>query len=168
MRRVQNGTTCAAPSPRVPGLVRATITVLARTLVARRTARTGIGQLRSRAGAATAVAALADSILRDIDALDRATGPATATGPVVSAGLAVQFQSLFGALVGDGGYGSGSVEGRPSAARVARARELENQWVTFRTQAATILGTMLNRLNGAAAQAGVSAVTRPPGIRERD
>jgi len=79
----------------------------------------------------------------------------------VPAGIAVQYQTLYGTLVGDGGYGSGSAEGRPNAARFARARELAAQWATVRAQADALLGPMLSRLNSAAAQAGLAAVPRP-------
>jgi hypothetical protein len=142
--------------------VRDTISALTRTLDALRTVRTGATQLRARAGNAPAVIALADSLVRAVDAIDRASGPASATGPVVPAGLAVQYQTLYGTLVGDGGYGSGSAEGRPSAARVARERELAAQWTALRAQADDVLGPMLDRLNAAAAQAKGTAVPRPP------
>ena len=78
------------------------------------------------------------------------------------AGVSAQYQTLYGTLVGDGGYGSGSAEGRPSAARVAREKELATQWTLLNTRASVTLGAMLDRLNAAAAQAGVSAVPRPP------
>jgi photosystem II stability/assembly factor-like uncharacterized protein len=141
--------------------VRDTISALTRALDALREVRTSTMQLRARAGAAPAVIALADSIVREIEAIERVTGPATATGPVLPAGLAVQYQTLYGTLVGDGGYGSGSAEGRPSAARVARERELAAQWVQLRARISAVSGTMVDRLNAAAAQAGVPAVRRP-------
>jgi photosystem II stability/assembly factor-like uncharacterized protein len=142
--------------------VRDTMSALTGTLDALRTVRAGAQQLKTRAGGAAAVTALADSLVLAVDAIDRASGPASATGPVVPAGLAVQYQTLYGTLVGDGGYGSGSAEGRPSAARVARERELAGQWVTMRAQADAVLGPLLDRLNAAAAQAGVAVVPRPP------
>ncbi len=77
------------------------------------------------------------------------------------AGLSVQYQTLYGTLVGDGGYGSGSAEGRPSAASVARERELAGQWAGLRGRAEAVLGGMLDRLNGAAATSGIPAVPQP-------
>jgi photosystem II stability/assembly factor-like uncharacterized protein len=141
--------------------VRDSISALTATLDAVRSVRVGAQQLKARAGDATAIIALADSVVREADAIERASGPASATGPVVPAGVAVQYQTLYGTLVGDGGYGSGSAEGRPSVARVTRARELAAQWVKVRAQADAVLGPMLSRLNAAAAQAGLAAVPRP-------
>ncbi len=141
--------------------VRDSISALTATLDAVRSVRVGAQQLKARAGDATSIIALADSVVREADAIERASGPASATGPVVPAGVAVQYQTLYGTLVGDGGYGSGSAEGRPSVARVARARELAVQWAKLRAQADALLGPMLSRLNAAAAQAGLAAVPRP-------
>lgn len=141
--------------------VRDTISVLTQTLDALRTVRAGATQLKARATGAAVVLALADSLLREVDRIERMSGPASATGPVVAAGVAAQYQTLYGTLVGDGGYGSGSAEGRPSAARVARAQELALQWTALRAQATAVLGAMLDRLNAAAVQAGISVVPRP-------
>jgi hypothetical protein len=141
--------------------VRDTISALTRTLEALRSVRTGATLLKARADAPAALVAIADSVVAEIDAIERASGPATASGPVMPAGLAVQYQTLYGTLVGDGGYGSGSAEGRPSAARVARARELAEQWAGLRGRAAGVLGGMLDRLNAAAAASGIPAVPRP-------
>ena len=142
--------------------VRDTITALTRTLEALRDVRAGASQLKVRAGSASAAAILADSLIREIDALDQTTGSAPAAGRSMPAGVSAQYQTLYGTLVGDGGYGSGSAEGRPSAARVAREKELATQWTLLNTRASVTLGAMLDRLNAAAAQAGVSAVPRPP------
>lgn len=141
--------------------VRDSISALTATLDALRSVRVGAQQLKARAGDATAIIALADSVVREADAIERASGPASATGPVVPAGIAVQYQTLYGTLVGDGGYGSGSAEGRPSVARVTRARELAAQWVKVRAQADAVLGPMLSRLNAAAVRAGLASVPRP-------
>lgn len=142
--------------------VRDTISALTRTLEALREIRAGAAQLKARAANAPVVSALADSVVREADLIERETGPATATGPAVPAGLAVQYQTLYGTLVGDGGYGSGSAEGRPTAARVERERELAQQWTALRARASAITGPLLDRLNAAAAQAGIPAVPRPP------
>ncbi len=141
--------------------VRDTITALTRTLEALRGVRDGAVQLQKRAAAPAALVAIADSALREIDAIEALAGPATATGPVMPAGLSVQYQTLYGTLVGDGGYGSGSAEGRPSAARVARERELAGQWTALRARAAVTLGGTLERLNAVASLAGMPALARP-------
>jgi hypothetical protein len=44
---------------------------------------------------------------------------------------------------------------------VARARELAEQWAGLRGRAAAVLVGMLDRLNAAAAGAGLPAVPRP-------
>lgn len=145
--------------------VRDSISALTRTLEALREVRAGVVQLKARAAGAAGAApmlALADSVVAAIDAIERDTGPRSATSAAAPAGLVAQYQTLFGTLVGDGGYGSGSAEGRPSAARVARERELATQWSALRAQAAGIAGALLDRLSAAAAQVGVPAVPRPP------
>jgi hypothetical protein len=141
--------------------VRDTISALTRTLEALRSVRAGATALKARVDVPAALVAIADSVVAEIDAIERASGPATASGPVMPAGLSVQYQTLYGTLVGDGGYGSGSAEGRPSVARVARARELAEQWAGLRGRAAAVLVGMLDRLNAAAAVAGLPAVPRP-------
>lgn len=141
--------------------VRDTISALTRTLEALRTVRAGAAQLRGRADGPPALVAIADSVIREIDAIERGAGPATAAGPVVPAGLSVQYQTLYGTLVGDGGYGSGSAEGKPSAARVSRARELAEQWAGLRVRAEGVLGAMLDRLNATAATSAMPTVPRP-------
>jgi hypothetical protein len=141
--------------------VRDTISALTRTFEALRSVRAGATALKARVDVPAALVAIADSVVAEIDAIERASGPATASGPVMPAGLSVQYQTLYGTLVGDGGYGSGSAEGRPSVARVARARELAEQWAGLRGRAAAVLVGMLDRLNAAAAVAGLPAVPRP-------
>jgi len=51
---------------------------------------------------------------------------------LVPARLLAHFGVLYSALVGDGGYGSGSAEGRPLAGVLARKRDLEAQWNAVR------------------------------------
>ena len=143
--------------------VRDTITALTRTLESLRDVRAGASQLKGRAGSASAVVIMADSLIREIDAIDQIAAATPAVTRAVPAGLAAQYQTLYGTLVGDGGYGSGSAEGRPSAARVTRERELAMEWTRLRARATVVLGAMLDRLNTAAAQAGVPAV--PPPLR---
>ena len=141
--------------------VRDTISALTRVLESLRSVRASAQQLKARAGAAPAVRVLADSVIAAAGGIEDRAGPASATGPVRPAGLQVQYQTLYGTLVGDGGYGSGSAEGRPSAARVARAAELAAAWGALRAEADGVLGAMVGRLNAAAAAAGIPAVPAP-------
>lgn len=58
-----------------------------------------------------------------------------ATG-VIPARLLSHYQTLYGTLVGDGGYGSGSAEGRPLPGVLARKADLDAQWAAIRAQLA--------------------------------
>ncbi len=66
----------------------------------------------------------------------RATPPST----VAPARLLAHYGALYNALVGDGGYGSGSAEGRPLAGVLARKVDLEAQWLVLRRQYSRALG----------------------------
>jgi hypothetical protein len=59
---------------------------------------------------------------------------------VAPARLLAQFGALYAALVGDGGYGAGSAEGRPLAGPLARKRDLEAQWLEIRRQFMRAMG----------------------------
>ena len=54
--------------------------------------------------------------------------------PVAPARLLSHYASLYSALVGDGGYGSGSAEGRPMMGVLARKADLERQWNAIRVE----------------------------------
>lgn len=58
-----------------------------------------------------------------------------ATG-IAPARLLSHYQTLYGTLVGDGGYGSGSAEGRPLPGVLARQADLDAQWAAVRAQLA--------------------------------
>lgn len=62
------------------------------------------------------------------------TGVRSADDPLPPSRLLSQYSALYSSLVGDGGYGSGSAEGRPSAGQIARFTELNAQWARLRSQ----------------------------------
>jgi len=65
--------------------------------------------------------------------LERALTPIAAPGESVApARLLTHYGVLYGTLVSDGGYGSGSAEGRPSEGVVARMADLDAQWADIR------------------------------------
>jgi len=64
----------------------------------------------------------------------------TASSAVVPARLLAHFGALYNAFVGDGGYGSGSAEGRPLAGPLARKADLEAQWLEIRRQFTRAMG----------------------------
>jgi hypothetical protein len=51
---------------------------------------------------------------------------------VTTARLLSHFSTLYGTLVSDGGYGSGSAEGRPGAGVLVRKADLDAQWNAIR------------------------------------
>jgi photosystem II stability/assembly factor-like uncharacterized protein len=59
----------------------------------------------------------------------RAPGAAVAPAQLLS-----HYSVLYGTLVGDGGYGSGSAEGRPGAGVLARKADLDAQWSALRAE----------------------------------
>ncbi len=132
--------------------MRDTLSSIGRTLARLREVRTQATGLRTRESAPSAAAlrALADSLgaraAQHEDALTRAGGMQT------------QYGVLYNTLVGDGGYGSGSAEGRPSAARLERARELAPLWHALRAQIDEEIGALRTRVNAMATQLGVTAL----------
>jgi photosystem II stability/assembly factor-like uncharacterized protein len=66
------------------------------------------------------------------------------------AGLSAHYATLYGTLVGDGGYGSGSAEGRPSAGRIQRMRDLDAQWSELRARYEALQREELARFEAAA------------------
>jgi len=65
--------------------------------------------------------------------LEEALVPIVEPGAAVApARLLTHYGTLYGTLVTDGGYGSGSAEGRPSEGVLARKADLEAQWTAIR------------------------------------
>ena len=135
--------------------VRDTITTLNRTLADVRAARKAL----AAAPAATTTTAL-DTALRSVEAL---LVPLPITGQIGEpAGLCAQYDTLYAALVGDGGYGAGSAEGRPTASRYQRKADLDRQWQAARTRLALITAEELAHFNADARQRGLPELRLSP------
>ncbi|MFC3712915.1 hypothetical protein ACFOMD_10055 [Sphingoaurantiacus capsulatus] len=108
---------------------------------------TGAGpELASRAAAL-------DAALREVEA---SIAPLPVPGVRdVPAGLSAHYDTLYGALVGDGGYGSGSAEGRPTASRFQRKADLDRQWQAVRTRLKALAAEELVRFNEEARERGL-------------
>lgn len=117
--------------------VRDTMTAINRALGALRTARATLAAQRDSARAAGR-----DAEVRTFDArlADHArveallVPPPRATGPASAARLVAQYATLYNALTGDGGYGSGSAEGRPPRGWHERAAQLASEWSAIRAE----------------------------------
>jgi len=146
-------------NPRAPGItqgdydaqyalataVRDTITSLNRVLADVRALRRAVtGSPAASSSAATAL----DTALQAVEMLIMPT--ATPGKPGVPAGLSAHYDTLYGALVGDGGYGAGSAEGRPTASRYQRKADLDGQWQAVRTQLQRLTTEELARFNAEA------------------
>nr|MCU0634868.1 hypothetical protein [Gemmatimonadaceae bacterium] len=135
--------------------VRDTLSALTALVGRARSARTQAQALSARIPAsAGGVRAVLDTLVRAASALDdELTRPG---------GMQAQYQTLYGTLVGDGGYGSGSAEGRPSAARLSRAAELAPQWSAASTRLSDRLAAAIRAVNAAATDAGVGGIVITP------
>jgi hypothetical protein len=83
--------------------------------------------------ALTRIRAQPDSVrtrLAEIEGL--LSGPRTLTAMQPPPRLLTYYASLYAALVGDGGYGSGSAEGRPLPQLYTRKAELDAEWSVIR------------------------------------
>jgi len=78
-----------------------------------------------------------DSVRARLADIEGALVPVRAPGSLVApARLLSHYGTLYGTLVGDGGYGSGSAEGRPGEGVVARKADLDAQWNAIRAELA--------------------------------
>jgi photosystem II stability/assembly factor-like uncharacterized protein len=135
--------------------VRDTITTLNRTLADVRAARKALA-----AAPAAATTTALDTALRAVEAL---LVPLPITGQIGEpAGLCAQYDTLYSTLVGDGGYGAGSAEGRPTASRYQRKADLDRQWQAARTRLALITAEELARFNAEARQRGLPELRLSP------
>jgi photosystem II stability/assembly factor-like uncharacterized protein len=92
----------------------------------------------------TTIRALPSAKRDSVSAIERALAEqGTSQLPVPPARLLSHFNAVHAALVGDGGYGSGSAEGRPHAGTVARKADLEAQWVEIRRQFLRAIGAVV-------------------------
>lgn len=82
-------------------------------------------------------------------------GPAELVAP---AGLTSHYYTLYGTLVGDGGYGSGSAEGRPPLGRLQRKADLDARWLEVRTSYEEMLDRELASFNAEARRRGLEEI----------
>ena len=122
--------------------VRDTITTLNRALADVRAMQRAV--TASPAASTSAATALATALR----AVEASIAPLPVAGQIgVPAGLSAHYDTLYGTLVGDGGYGAGSAEGRPTASRLLRKADLDRQWQSVRTRLQLIAGEELARFN---------------------
>jgi photosystem II stability/assembly factor-like uncharacterized protein len=108
------------------------------------------------------LSALADSLSARLTRVEGQLLPARAQGELASpTRLVGQYNTLYNTLVTDGGYGSGSAEGRPSAGREARKRDLDPQWTAVRARLDQVLKEDLAVFNTEAARRGATGVVVP-------
>ena len=154
---------------RLGSAVRETISTINRTLAEVRALRSTLAGPAAKdapAGATqpkvalTGEAAALDAALR---AVETAIAPMAVPGEVgVPAGLTGHYETLYGALVGDGGYGAGSAEGRPSAAVYQRTADLDREWHAVRARLQAVETGELARFNAAAKTRGAAELRLSP------
>jgi hypothetical protein len=106
--------------------------------------------------ALTATSSAARALDAALNGVEMAIKPVAVPGQIgVPAGLAAHYDTLYGTLVGDGGYGAGSAEGRPTASRYQRQAALDGQWQALRARLQAIAGGELARYNDEARQRGL-------------
>nr|MCU0891702.1 hypothetical protein [Sandarakinorhabdus sp.] len=111
-------------------------------------------------GAATSAATALDTALRGVEG---AIVPLPVAGQIGEpAGLSAHYAALYGTLVGDGGYGAGSAEGRPTASRFQRKADLDRQWDEVRTRLQALTAEELARYNAEARARGVPELRLTP------
>ncbi|HEX6039895.1 MAG TPA: hypothetical protein VFZ20_17715, partial [Longimicrobium sp.] len=127
-------------------------------------ARALVRQADSTGAASPALRAAADTLLARTARARALLVPAQAPGDLgTPAGLMAQFGTLYGTLVGDGGYGAGSAEGRPTEARYRRAADLDAQWTAIRPRLDGVLADEVARFNEAARTLGLPPIESVPG-----
>lgn len=147
--------------------VRDRITTVNRVLADMRALRRAMAatlDAATRAGGAdAALASRAAALEAALRAVEASIAPLPVEGERdVPAGLSAHYDTLYGALVGDGGYGSGSAEGRPAASRFQRAADLDRQWRTVRARLQALAGEELARFNAEARARGLAELRLSP------
>lgn len=103
--------------------------------------------------------AAADALLARMTEMELLLVPPRPAGALAwPAGLAAQYGTLYGTLVGDGGYGAGSAEGRPTEARVRRKADLDAQWAAVRARLDRELADEVARFNAEARRLGLEPI----------
>jgi photosystem II stability/assembly factor-like uncharacterized protein len=145
--------------------VRDTITAMNRVLADVRTLRNALAVPPASAATTTApltpspAAAALDAALR---AVETAIVPLPAAGERGKpAGLSAQYDALYSTLVTDGGYSTGSAEGRPTVSRLQRKADLDKQWQAVRARLRTLAAEELVRFNAQARESGLPELRLP-------
>lgn len=124
-----------------------------------------VRQADSTGAASPTLRAAADTLLARTAEARTLLVPAQTGGDLgTQARLMAQYVTLYGTLVGDGGYGAGSAEGRPTEARYRRAADLDAQWTAIRPRLDRVLADEVARFNDAARASGlpgIDPVARP-------
>jgi photosystem II stability/assembly factor-like uncharacterized protein len=138
--------------------VRETITAMNQVLADVRTLRKAVSAPPATGASApltaspTPTAAALDAALRSVEA---AIVPLPVAGQRGKpAGLSAQYDALYSTLVTDGGYSTGSAEGRPTASRSQRKADLDRQWRALLARLQAIAAGELERFNAEARQRG--------------
>ncbi|MFN0180546.1 MAG: VPS10 domain-containing protein [Gemmatimonadales bacterium] len=119
---------------------------------------------RARAGglALGSLPGLTDSLAARLGRVEGLLLPSRGTGELASpTRLVGHYNTLYNTLVGDGGYGSGSAEGRPTAGRLERKADLDPRWTEVRRQLDGVLATDLPPVNAEITRLGVGGVVAP-------
>jgi hypothetical protein len=147
--------------------VRDTITTMNRVLADVRTLRKAVSAspvdatttAAPQTASLSAAAAALDAALREVEA---AIVPLPAAGERGKpAGLSAQYDALYSTLVTDGGYSTGSAEGRPTASRSQRKADLDKQWQAVRARLQALAAEELVRFNAEARKAGLPELRLP-------
>jgi len=136
--------------------VRATIAAMHKLLAdVRALRRTLLAPPEKAAGAARELTGPAAALNAALGAVEAAIVPFPTTGVRREpAGLAAHYDTLYGLVVGDGGYSAGSAEGRPTPSWMERKADLDTQWAAVRERLEAIAGEELARFNAEARERG--------------
>ena len=162
-------------NPRAPGITQADYDAQYALATAVRdrisTVNRTLADLRSLRRAATAAPYTASAATAALDtalgAVEALIVPPPIKTPVTGqtgmpAGLSAHYDTLYGALVGDGGYGAGSAEGRPTVSRYQRKADLDSQWQGVQARLQAIAAGELARFNAEAGARGLPALRLSP------
>lgn len=106
-----------------------------------------------------ALRALSDSLRARVAEVEGLVAPARSAGELATpARLGAQYGTLYGTLVGDGGYGAGSAEGRPTEGRVRRKADLDVEWAAVRARIDRVLAQEVARFNAEAQRLGLTPI----------
>ncbi len=105
---------------------------------------------------------LADTLIARLTRVEGELMPSRSQGELASpTKLVGQYNTLYNTLVGDGGYGSGSAEGRPPAGRLARKADLDPQWSAIRSRLEDVVRENLAPFNAEVSRRGAAGVVAP-------